>query len=1097
VPTSPGLTARGGASDCGIFLYMAYRPGRTRLLTSLIVLGCATVCADDTAKQVRRLNEEGRLLLSEHKFEQAISLEEKALQLASTAPNFDQSLLATLTRNLANAYDTKGDFSNGRVYAERALRLCDANAKCRDSRDLVETLMQLGRAEKGLQHYDPALSTYERAFPMAEARCGKASLNVAYIAIELAQIYHEKLRLTDSERYFQRGLAIYSEKRPGTEDNIVALTKFAHYLHVSGDFTRAEQIYRKEIDLIEALRGTDSPELTQPLYDLVALHRFRNEYWLADPFQERLDRICQKFPDSAVCKNGTRTPGGEAVQLMQRGDSAHAIALLRQFIDEHDKAHRDAPDSQIEKAHLESAVSELAVIYEGLGEYASAARIRERIVTFTTPPNPLARYDVARDLDRAGERNKADQLYRELMPGIEAQFERYIATPPTPFGYNFAESMAAPLAEYYASHGNVDRAETVLSRSLAYYTAFRSEDPIYLRFLLYRAGFFSRFGRHERAVQFYQQVLAAREKSLGPDHPEVAAILVSLATEAMRQQDVTKAQALLTRASTIENQSIAMLLGYGSVNDNQLLLRRYMASLYLTSSLYYDFARDNTDLMEAAFTEVLRRKGRALESVERALRAIRAEATESDRAVIDEWSQVRALRASLVLRGPAPSESDNYQTKLRELSARNDELEKTISSRFKSLQQQTQPVTIAQVRARLPANGALVEIVYSRPFDVAKNGWGPPRFLVFVLRREGPLECLSLGSVAAIDELALRFRRALGSPSTDPREIAREFDERVVKPIRDRLGSSTRVYLSPDGSLNLVPFSAAIDESGHFILSRYSFSYLTAGRDLIRQYSETSNPPAIFADPDFGAAGDGGETSSRGPRSADLRLIFDQLPGTAAEARKIEAILPGAKLFSGREASETALKQIHSPSILHIATHGFFLSDQEASLGARGATVAYEPAPDPSTSDAALPMNGEDPLLRSGLALACANAPCGGPDDGILTALEAATLDLRGTRLVVLSACETGLGDVQNGDGVYGLRRAFVMAGARNQVMSLWKVDDEGTSEFMPRFYQELTADVGTETALRRVQERTIETSQRAHPFYWAAFIASGPQTDW
>jgi CHAT domain-containing protein len=136
-------------------------------------------------------------------------------------------------------------------------------------------------------------------------------------------------------------------------------------------------------------------------------------------------------------------------------------------------------------------------------------------------------------------------------------------------------------------------------------------------------------------------------------------------------------------------------------------------------------------------------------------------------------------------------------------------------------------------------------------------------------------------------------------------------------------------------------------------------------------------------------------------------------------------------------------------------------------------------------------------LLRSGLALACANQPCGGVDDGILTALEAATLDLRGTRLVVLSACETGLGDVRNGDGVYGLRRAFVMAGTQNQVISLWKVDDQGTSELMPSFYQELTTKSGTATALRSVQTRAMKSTSRAHPFYWAAFIVSGPQSDW
>jgi hypothetical protein len=192
----------------------------------------------------------------------------------------------------------------------------------------------------------------------------------------------------------------------------------------------------------------------------------------------------------------------------------------------------------------------------------------------------------------------------------------------------------------------------------------------------------------------------------------------------------------------------------------------------------------------------------------------------------------------------------------------------------------------------------------------------------------------------------------------------------------------------------------------------------------------------------------------------------------------------------------------HELNVLALDNQRLFLQDQVTATGTRGVSLPLQQNAGPPLSGGpvipgTVALSAEDLLLRSGLALACANAPCSGPDDGILTALEPATLDLRGTNLVVLSACETGLGDVQNGDGVYGLRRAFVLAGARNQVMSLWKVDDRGTSEFMPLFYRELDENVGTTTALRTVQIRTMQTAERRHPFHWAAFIASGPQSDW
>src|SRR5262249_2124135 len=134
----------------------------------------------------------------------------------------------------------------------------------------------------------------------------------------------------------------------------------------------------------------------------------------------------------------------------------------------------------------------------------------------------------------------------------------------------------------------------------------------------------------------------------------------------------------------------------------------------------------------------------------------------------------------------------------------------------------------------------------------------------------------------------------------------------------------------------------------------------------------------------------------------------------------------------------------------------------------------------------------ENPLLRSGLFFAGANIGKSGDDDGVLTALEAAGLDLYGTKLVVLSACDTGVGEVKNGDGGYGLRPAFLLAGAETQVMSLWPVSDEGTRELMVDYYKRLLAREGRGEALRQVRLRMLASKDRKHPYYWASFIQSG-----
>ena len=205
----------------------------------------------------------------------------------------------------------------------------------------------------------------------------------------------------------------------------------------------------------------------------------------------------------------------------------------------------------------------------------------------------------------------------------------------------------------------------------------------------------------------------------------------------------------------------------------------------------------------------------------------------------------------------------------------------------------------------------------------------------------------------------------------------------------------------------------------------------------------------IVANPAFDAAGKETATPTPGQPvnavDAQQRLRFDPLPGTAAEAAALSKVLPEARVYTGANATEILLKEMRAPSILHIATHGFFLRPTGAQTtgGTRGLSIV----PAPTSSG-----NRQDALVLSGLALAGANQRTGGSDqDGILTALEATGLNLWGTRMVVLSACETGVGDARNGEGVYGLRRALVLAGSESQVMSLWQVSDTATTDLTDR----------------------------------------------
>jgi CHAT domain-containing protein len=214
-------------------------------------------------------------------------------------------------------------------------------------------------------------------------------------------------------------------------------------------------------------------------------------------------------------------------------------------------------------------------------------------------------------------------------------------------------------------------------------------------------------------------------------------------------------------------------------------------------------------------------------------------------------------------------------------------------------------------------------------------------------------------------------------------------------------------------------------------------------------------------------------------------MYFAPLSATAVEGRAIKELFPEATLFTGQHASKAAIQRAEAPRVLHIASHGFFLREP-ASGGSPSPSAAVGTRGIRPTADV------ENPLLRSGLALAGANLTRDPSDDGILTALEASGLNLWGTKLVTLSACDTGVGEVRNGEGVYGLRRAFVLAGAETLVMSLWPVSDYMTREMMTAYYTGLRAGLGRGDALRRAKLAMLKRQGRQHPFYWASFIQSG-----
>ena len=886
------------------------------------------------------------------------------------------------------------------------------------------------------------------------------NLNLVSSINWLALLYQLSGDIASAQPLLEDALAM--NKRLFSDDHfqvVKSLNSLAIVNSNLGKFAEAELLFQEILTLYRRLYQSPHSEIAQAINNLAVLYELQGKFATAQVF------------------------------------SQEALAMYQQLYTED---HTD----------LATALNNTAVLYKSQGRLTEAEPLFLEALAMKQRLFPGDHSDVATALNNVAEIYRSQQRFAEAEPLMEEA----LAMKQRLFPNDHPEVATAMnnLAVIYEYQGKSENAEPLFLESLAMRKRLFANDHADVAISLNNLAHLYLFqGKLTKAEALYEEALMIG-KRLFADHPNVVTSLNNLATLYQVQGEYTPALDLFTQASELEETIIADNLIIGSEQQKKLFLDLFENSTDSYISFHLQTVPEDQQAANLALTTILRRKGRILDAMSQTWQTLQdnsdSETQQLFKQLIDHQNQLAQIFAS-----PLPndaSEREQRQMTIDGLETNIKSLEAQLSRQSAEFAQQHNPVTISAIRSSIPENGALIEFFEYHPFNPTvqnENRYGEPRYAVYVLLPSGEVKWQDLGDAKVIKQKVYQLYGQLGdyfAVNQDfDRTLARELDQLIMKPVRELVGDKYHLLISPDNDLNMIPFTALVDENNQYLLENYLITYLTSGRDLLRQNlftDEKLEPPVLFANPNYNTAGkvdkqllassnlavNGAETATaRGRRSFRLDDLNDlePLPATKVEGEKIQQLVNDLQLFTESQASENNLKLQSRPEFLHLATHGFFFnnSGEQTDVDQNNGLVT-----------------AQNPLLRSGLALAGFNQRQSGEEDGVLTALEVTGLNLRGTKLVVLSACETALGDIEAGEGVYGLRRAFTLAGAQSQLMSLWYVDDVGTQEMMVKYYQKLNQGEARGEAFRQAQLELLKSKKHAHPYFWSAFILSGDWTE-
>ena len=968
--------------------------------------------------------------------------------------------------------------------------------------------------------YDSAIMLGSMALEKAKIQFGESDTSVALVLDQMGAYHYHRADYDEAEFLWKRALAI-REEAFGSEHPLVAKTihNLASLYDDQGKYAESEPLHLRALAIREKVLGPDHLDVAASLINLGNLYYDKGKYTEAIRLHKRALAIFEKSlgPDHP---NVACSLHNLADLYFEQAKYAEAEPLYRRALAISEKGFGP------EHPYVGMSLNNLANLYYEQGKYSEAELLHKRALAIFEDALGSDHPYVGYCLNGLGDLYHRQERYAEA----ETLFRQALTVSERTLGPDHPETAYSlnKLADVYRDQGRYTEAEPLVQRSLEIFeNAVGPDHPDVAMGLNNLANLYRDQGKYPKAEPFYNQALERLERALGTEHPKVALCLESFSYYYRIQGGGKKSFDMAKCAFEIRKSNFRDGASVMSEKDALTYSQFMRNSASNLLSAYFKLGLEQEGFDFATVDVIFSSKGQVSDGIFARHRTKVYEKNPSLEALSDSLRYARFKLANLYVQGPGEQDPEGYKEELQEVSKEKERLEAELARQSADFRRELElwEINAGKVAGALPPRSTLVE--YLKYDRLTTGRETEPHYLLVVVDNRVNISISDIGSSNEIDSLVALYRSHFqevskrgGSPFfkdlADYKEITAKLYERIWKPVENKLGDANLVFIAPDGALNLVSFAGLTAGEDKYLIETYPIHYLSSGRDLIRLKQVVESGEGLFAlgDPNFDAPpldrlysmsaristeeSDTSINALRNTRSGCEELneiTVLPLPGTRKEIERIsDAWKKESKepcyVFFGTDASEENFKR-NAPGnkVIHLATHGYYAQSQ---------CSRELPQKKFRMSEAFV---GENPLLLSGLFLAGANlhgegADSLGVEDGILTAEEVTCLDLEGTRWVVLSACESGLGEVKSGEGVYGLRRAFQMAGARTVISALWPVSDKTTAEMMSYLYgfKENNLALAMQSLARNKLAELRKRNQPDHPYLWAPFIALG---DW